>query len=110
MSVTHQESAYVQRGRRSFVALAACCLTGAIALGLCMGQPAAWAGEGADESVGQYGSQVDRSLFDDPEALASYTAQRAQRDADVSTRYAAEVITLEDGTQVQGWHPGPTDS
>ena len=106
MSVTHQESAYVQRGRRSFVALAACCLTGAIALGLCMGQPAAWAGEGAGESVGQYGSQVDRSLFDDPEALASYTAQRAQRDADVSTRYAAEVIMLEDGTQVQ---PIPND-
>ena len=54
--------------RRSLVILAACCISGAVAIGALAGQPVAQAQE--DPGVpASCGVQVDQSLFDDPEAL-----------------------------------------
>lgn len=90
----------------------ACLATAGTIWAVCATQPAAVADDAAEpaaeasEPTKRYDSQADQSVFDNPATLEEYTANRTQRDADAATIYAAEVTTLEDGTQVQ---PVPND-
>lgn len=91
----------------------ACLATAGTIWAVCATQPATVADDAAEpaaeasEPTKRYDSQADQSVFDNPATLEEYTANRTQRDADAATIYAAEVTTLEDGTQVQ---PVPNDA
>lgn len=48
-----------------------------------------------------YDTHADHAVFDDPETLDEYVANRALRDENSQELYKAKVVTLEDGTMVQ---------